>query len=238
MGVLDSFKQDAFLCSQTQDCTTRKKNQNQTSRWTVSWKNGWKPLSCRGGDQRESRCPHKAVEKEARGVQKRTTRLCNVPTPPVTSLFCVVSISHATITNEMGEKEAHPPPNTSYPTAGIWNVPIPPRWLWTQTYKSGREYYHFQSLEIRVRDLFQKINLGSNKTHGFDSGAAGRGSAGGCGWVMRTLSSLERYRSMKGGQSIVWTHSSATQTLKPALFSSILPGLDDCSPRACLFLLN
>lgn len=29
MGVLDSFKQDAFLCSQTQDCTTREKKKNK-----------------------------------------------------------------------------------------------------------------------------------------------------------------------------------------------------------------
>lgn len=30
MGVLDSFKQDAFLSSQTQDCTTRvKKNKTK-----------------------------------------------------------------------------------------------------------------------------------------------------------------------------------------------------------------
>lgn len=93
-------------------------------------------------------------------------------------------------------------------------------------------------LRSGLTDLFLKINFGSNKTHGFDSRVGGRGSAGGCDWMTTSPSSLERHRSMRGGQSIIWTHTGATQTLKPALFSSILPGLHDCSPRACLFFLN
>lgn len=54
----------------------------------------------------------------------------------------------------------------------------------------------------------------------------------GCGraWMMRSLSSLAR-----------WTEhclESLVLLMKAAPCSSVLPGLDDCSPRACLFLLN
>lgn len=82
--------------------------------------------------------------------------------------------------------------------------------------------------------LFLRKNIRPTKNCGLDSGIIALRSTGGCGWMITmSLSSLESYKSMEGKQSIIWTR--AIQTLKPASLSSIFPGWDDCSPRACLF---
>lgn len=161
MGVLDSFKQDAFSSSQTVQVGNNQTPNQWAAEGHYPGKRTGRHLS---GEQRESCCPWEAIEELEVFPEDDHAAQC-VLTPPVTSLFCAVSILCATNSPRMGEEAP--------------------------------------DILQQECDMCPSLLTGS----------------GWWGQEDRALSGL----------------TGAAQTLKSAPFPSVLPSLDDCSPRACLF---
>lgn len=108
MGVLDSFKQDAFSCSQTQSCTT-------SSRWAASWSSGWKLLV---QETRGTTLPAWAREEEHR-AGGCTDTTCDISALCYSYFFCPFKDTKW----KLEEKEGQPAPDFSHPS-GIRNTSL------------------------------------------------------------------------------------------------------------------
>lgn len=120
MGVLDSFKQDAFLSSQTFQVGNNQTPNQRAAEGHYPGKRAGRHLS---GDQRESCCPWEPQRRHGVFPEDDKAVQCADTTSDIFILCCFHFICNKFTQDGKGRGSSHP-------RAGMWHVPIPPHRLW------------------------------------------------------------------------------------------------------------